>query len=454
MEFKQVKHIIMAILLQLSVFYGSAWTWSPIRQQFYLHQFDKSQPDLNFRHRPVVDEMVKILWFWMEKGADGFRVDAINHLFEVEDPIDEPMSNKVTDPLDHEYLDHIYTMNMDETFEMVYFFREVLDLYKAQRGGNTKLLMTEAYSLPENVMRFYGRADGTRTGSQMPFNFIMINDVTVKSTATEMKSIIENWISLIPEGKSTNWVLGNHDRPRVGTRFGEQRIDGFLALGMSLPGVAVTYYGEEIGMVNNMDITWEQTVDPAACNNLEENYLTTSRDPVRTPFQWDSSNYAGFSTGGAWLPVHGNYKELNLDAQKKATWSTYKFYKALVEMRREEHFTKGTVKIVAPNTEVLAIQRVHKSATNANDLMDTYVVVMNMGEKQQKLDLAELVGNTKTTVVLVGAGTTGSKVGTVYDSKSVTLEKYDVVVLQKGSAAAIIVSTFLVLLSVINAFVF
>lgn len=424
----------------MSVFYGPAWTWSPIRNQFYLHQFDTTQPDLNFRHRPVVNEMVNILWFWMDKGADGFRVDAINHLFEVEEPIDEPVSGKVQDPMDHEYLDHIYTMNKDETFEMVYYWRQVLDLFKAEREGETKLLMTESYTTPENVMRFYGLADGTKTGAQMPFNFVMINDVTSSSKATDIKKIIDEWVALVPEGRSTNWVLGNHDRARVGTRFGEQRIEGLLALSMGLPGVAVTYYGEEIGMVSNMEITWAETVDPAACNNLEENFAETSRDPVRTPFQWDATNYAGFSTGGAWLPVHSNYKTLNLAAQKQAERSTYKFYKQLVQLRNKEAFATGSLEIVAPTADVLAFQRTAAQAT--------YVVVINMGDQEQKLNLEQLVGHAKATVVL-SASTSAVREGAVWESKSITLQKYDTVVLQKGSAVAVVVSSFLIVLSVL-----
>lgn len=415
-----------------------------------MHQFDTTQPDLNFRHQPVVDEMVNILNFWMLLGADGFRVDAINHLFEVEEPIDEPVSGNVEDPMDHEYLDHIYTMNQNETFEMVYFFHEVLDACKAEHGGDTKILMTESYTVPENVMRFYGSADGTRTGAQMPFNFVMINDVTSSSTATDIKKIIEDWLALVPEGQSTNWVLGNHDRARVGTRFGEERIEGLLALGLGLPGVAVTYYGEEIGMVNNMEITWEETLDPAACNNLEENYNTTSRDPVRTPFQWDDSDFAGFSTSGSWLPVHPNYKSLNLAAQKVAERSTYKFYKELVDLRRRAAFTDGILKIVAPNSDVLAFQRFID--VGADD--DTFVVVINMGDQEQKLDLEELVRHEKATVKL-SSSTSTTMEGHIFESKSITLQKYETIILQKGSAVAVVVSSFLIAVSVLlNAFLF
>jgi len=97
--------------LQQSVFYGSAWQWSDLRQQFYLHQFDKTQPDLNFRNPLVVEELKNVLRFWLDRGVSGFRVDAINHLFEVEDLRDEPINNP-EDPNSYGYTHHYYTKDL------------------------------------------------------------------------------------------------------------------------------------------------------------------------------------------------------------------------------------------------------------------------------------------------------------------------------------------------------
>lgn len=96
----------------LSVFHGSAWTWHPQRGQFYLHQFTKEQPDLNYRNRMVVHEMEDVMAFWLDRGVAGFRVDAVNHLFEAEDLRDEPVSGRVPDPQDYEYLHHYYTRDL------------------------------------------------------------------------------------------------------------------------------------------------------------------------------------------------------------------------------------------------------------------------------------------------------------------------------------------------------
>lgn len=101
----------MKVYSQNSVFYGSAWTWNDRRQAYYFHQFDKGQPDLNFRNQAVVDEMKNVLRFWLDKGAAGFRVDAVNHLFEIADLRDEPIDNP-SDPLAYGYTRKDYTKDL------------------------------------------------------------------------------------------------------------------------------------------------------------------------------------------------------------------------------------------------------------------------------------------------------------------------------------------------------
>lgn len=120
-----------------SVFYGSAWTWSDKRQQYYLHQFDKTQPDLDYRQPLVVEKMKEVLRFWMDKGADGFRVDAINHLFEIQDLRDEPR-DQCDDPESYCYTQHIYTKDLLETYDMIGQWRKVLDDYTLEHGTATK----------------------------------------------------------------------------------------------------------------------------------------------------------------------------------------------------------------------------------------------------------------------------------------------------------------------------
>lgn len=243
--------------------------------------------------------MKDVLTFWLEKGASGFRVDAMyvtnltsnfkpfnsiyhlysNHLFEVEDFRDEPVSGWTNDPNDYGYTHHDYTKDLDETYEMVQQWRQLLDSFTSEHGTETKIIMTEAYANQTFTIKFYNY------DSHFPFNFGFIENLQSYNTAYDIRQIIDGWLDLMPKDATANWVLGNHDKPRVGSRFGFEQHDGMLAIEMTLPGVAVTYNGEEIGMLDHRDITWEETVDPQACNGPQEGYKERSRDPQRTPFQ-------------------------------------------------------------------------------------------------------------------------------------------------------------------------
>lgn len=184
--------------------------------------------------------MKNVLRFWLKKGADGFRIDAVNHLFEVEDLRDEPLTGWTKDPYDYGYTHHDYTKDLDEMFDMVYQWREVLNTFKEENGGDDRIMMTEAYVNSTFLNKFYQAKDG-RDGSHMPFNFALITDLTAESNAHDFKRVIEERLSVVPDGKFTNWVIGNHDQPRVGSRYGEGKIDCLLTLVMTLPGIAVTY---------------------------------------------------------------------------------------------------------------------------------------------------------------------------------------------------------------------
>lgn len=188
---------------------GTAWTWNSERKAFYYHQFAVKQPDLNFREPKVHEEMLKVMKFWLDKGIAGFRVDAITHMYETIATNnvlpDEPLSNNSNNPNDYSYLNHIHTTDQNETFELVYEWREFLDNYKATNGGDTKILMTESYSAIEMVIRYY--ADGNREGAQLPFNFELMKQLNSESNAHDVVKAIYSWLDAMPEGHFTNWVV-------------------------------------------------------------------------------------------------------------------------------------------------------------------------------------------------------------------------------------------------------
>ncbi|XP_018793242.1 PREDICTED: maltase 2-like isoform X2 [Bactrocera latifrons] len=287
-----------------SVFYGSAWTFNEKRNQYYLHQFTPAQPDLNFRNPKVVEAMDEVLRFWLDKGINGFRVDAVNHLFEDVKLRDEPLSGKTDDMNSYEYTKHIYTKDMPEVLDMLQHWRKLMDDYTAKNGGPARILMTEAYADLKTLMDYYETKDGKR-GAHFPFNFNFITDLDEHSDARDYVFNIQKWLTYMPREHTANWVMGNHDNMRMATRFGPKRVDAMHMLMMTLPGVAVTYNGEEIGMQDYRDISWEDTVDPPARNVGREKYKEVSRDPERTPYQWNTQKNAGRNKSGVNI-LNGN----------------------------------------------------------------------------------------------------------------------------------------------------
>ncbi|CAG9784092.1 unnamed protein product [Diatraea saccharalis] len=380
----------------VSVFRKSAWEYREEVGKYYLHQFVIGQPDLNYRNPVVVEEMKNVIRFWLDKGVAGFRVDAINHLFEVDKELfggkypDEPRTGD-EDPDSYGYVDHIYTRDQDETYDMVYQWRDVLDEYKAS-DGFTRVMMTEAYASPQLTMRYFG--EGDRLGSQMPFNFALISNVNGKSSANEIKYAIDQFLTFKPVDKLANWVAGNHDQSRVASRYSPELVDGMNMIVLLLPGIAVTYMGEEIGMVDGF-VSWEDTVDPSGCNTDDPiNYVQSSRDPERTPFQWSADKNAGFSTADkTWLPVADGYETLNVEVQRNTDRSHLNVYKSLVQLRGELAFTHGRYESVALNSDVFAFRRWYNG--------ENYVVVVNFREEQFTVDLTyfeNVVGDLEVTV--------------------------------------------------------
>lgn len=194
----------------LSNFRYGAWEWNEKRQEYYLHQFIIEQPDLNYRDPLVVENMKNVLRHWLGKGVSGFRVDAIPVLFEVAPDSDgelpdEPVSGKCSDPDDYCYLDHLYTTDLNETFDMVYQWRETLEDFRKEHGGDARILMTEAYTTFENYFRYYG--DGKRNGSHIPFNFYLLQNTNRSTTAEQYSNLIGNFLSHVPAGSEANWVV-------------------------------------------------------------------------------------------------------------------------------------------------------------------------------------------------------------------------------------------------------
>ncbi|XP_011135578.2 alpha-glucosidase isoform X2 [Harpegnathos saltator] len=357
----------------VSVFGGPAWTWRDERQAYYLHQFAPEQPDLNFNDEDVVRAMQDVIRFWLNKGVDGFRVDAVPHLCEHQGFPNEPLTGNAN-PNDYGYTDKIYTKDQPRTYEVTRGWRSVLDEYPGD-----KVMMIEAYSNITMTMKYY------QYGAHFPFNFGMITDTSRDSTAADLKTMINKWMLNMPTDATANWVAGNHDKPRLVSRYGEQRAQAMTMMTLLLPGVGVTYNGDEIGMEDTW-ISWEDTKDPQGCNAGKDHYETASRDPERTPFQWDGTTSAGFSTNPkTWLPINKNYKTVNLAAEKKRSDSYYALYKTVSALRKWSSVKRGNLSTKLLNDNVLVFAR------EAAGEKSVYVII-NFVDQKQIVDLSMLTG--------------------------------------------------------------
>ncbi|XP_014664799.1 PREDICTED: maltase 2-like isoform X3 [Priapulus caudatus] len=385
----------------LSVPRGSAWKWDQTRQQYYLHTYLAEQPDLNFNNPKVVKEMQDILLFWLDKGVDGFRLDAVSHIHEDTDYYnkDEPPSNKPNITADdYKYLKHIYTLDLPDTIERLREFRQVMNEYGTTAEKHifsvNEVYITE-YTDVETITKHYDVAD-------MPFNFDLIGGLGPEChTGACIYGLVNTSLGMVPEGRWSNWVLGNHDEGRIASKMGGTYESAMNALLLLLPGTPTTYYGEEIGMLDHGSITFNETRDPRGLILGPDRYQEHSRDPARTPMQWDSSEpSAGFSTNPeTWLPMHPDYKTINVQLQVMIDNSTLNTYKALVALRAKRSFQEGDLVLATPTDNLFAFSRNFKHGE------PSYLCVMNVGYEAELYASSEDVTANNEGEVVVKYGT-------------------------------------------------
>ena len=306
----------------LAEFGGSAWEWDEATGQYYYHAFLKEQPDLNWRNPEVQEAMLDVMRFWLDRGVDGFRVDAVHHLVESEEPHDNPPNPhwRAGDSPARRLI-RLYSLDQDETHDAIAAMRRLSDSY-----GEDRLLIGEA-SLPiEQLMRYYGVSE---PGFHLPFNFHLIKSAWKPDVIARL---IEDYEGALPADAWPNWVLGNHDRPRVATRIGARQARVAAMLLLTVRGTPTIYQGEELGMAD-VPIPPDRVQDP-----WEKNVpgLGLGRDPERTPMQWDASRNAGFSAGEPWLPISADYADVNVSAQRTNPKSMLSLYRDLIRLRHEE----------------------------------------------------------------------------------------------------------------------
>jgi alpha-glucosidase len=327
----------------LSEFGGSAWEFDEKTRQYYYHAFLKEQPDLNWRNPEVVAAMHEVMRFWLRRGVDGFRLDALWHLFEDDRFRDNPPNPdfRSGDP-PHRRLLPLYTGDLPEVHDALRGMRRVLDEFP------DRLLIGELYLPFDRLMAYYGP---DLSGAHLPFNFSLLS---TPWQARAVAALIDNYEKLLPKGAWPNWVLGNHDRPRVASRVGERQAGVAAMLLLTLRGTPTLYYGDEIGLPQ-VPIAPEQVRDP-----FEKNVpgLGVGRDGCRTPMQWDASRFAGFSDVAPWLPLSADFARRNVEVQRGDPTSLYNLHRRLLALRRKHPaLATGGYRPVAAAGDVLAFIR-------------------------------------------------------------------------------------------------
>ena len=303
-----------------SCFGGRAWTYVPERGQYYYHMFLPEQPDVNWRNPAVRQAMFDVFRFWLERGVDGFRLDVFNVYFKDAAYRDNPPRWGLRG---FDRQQHTYDCDQPEMFPLLRELRALLDSYPERYAVGETFLAT-----PEKAASYCG-ADKLHAA----FNFEF---TACPFRADRFLRAIQRWETAVGDRVWPTYVLSNHDLPRSATRYARGEDDArakvVLGLLLTLRGTPFLYYGEEIGM-RDIHLRRSEILDPPGRRYWP---FYKGRDGCRSPMQWDDRPYAGFSTSRPWLPVHPNYRQRNVLAQREDEDSLLTFTRRLIALRREK----------------------------------------------------------------------------------------------------------------------
>jgi alpha-glucosidase len=386
----------------LSIFGGSAWKLDPTTGQYYYHFFYAEQPDLNWRNPKVKDAMFDVARWWYNRGVAGFRLDAVDTLFEDPDlhdnPIVKPGKNHFGDPFEQDK----YNTKLPEVHDVLRGLRKVAD-------ENNAVLIGETWTADiAELNRYYGQGNNEL---QLPMDFLF--------TTVNRLSPAEFRKQIAAVDSASGWptfVISNHDIVRSYDRYGDGTHNDQIAklmgaLYLTLRGTPIMYYGEEIGMKTTPPTRKEDVRDPIGRTGWPEE---KGRDGERTPMQWDESPNAGFSTAAPWLPVPPTYKTHNVADESKDPNSVLEFYKQVLKLR---HTSKALLDgsyaaLNESDADVLSYLRAYKN--------DVVLVALNMSGSPKKVNFGLKHNGFSSAKSLVATGKSSVK------GDEVSLEPYGV----------------------------
>ena len=331
-----------------SVFGGPAWTWDARRGQYYFHNFLPEQPDLNVHNAEVQDALLDAARFWLRRGVDGFRIDAINfamHDPELRDNPPAPAGGKRSRPFD--FQQHVYNQSHPDIVKFLERLRSVTDEF-----GDRFTLAEVGGPEPLREMQAFTKGDA-RLNSAYGFDFLYADRLTPEL----VRQVAEQW----PDGTGwPTWAFENHDAPRALSRWaqpehGETFARTKMLLLCALRGSITIWEGEELGLPQ-VDVPFEQLQDPEAIANWPH---TLSRDGARTPMPWASGEpQLGFSTAEPWLPVGESHHALAVDRQEASGGSMLHFTRECLRLRNARSaLRQGGMTVTHADDCVLVFER-------------------------------------------------------------------------------------------------
>ena len=384
-----------------SIFGGSAWTLDAATNQYYYHFFYPQQPDLNWRNPAVKGAMFDVTRFWYKRGVSGFRLDAVDTLFEDPNLHDDPVlpgKNAFGDPVE----EYKYNSKLPEVHDVLRELRKVAD-------ENNGVLIGETWTADiAELNKYYGEGNNEL---QLPMDFLFTT-VNKLSPADFRKQIAA-------VDSASGWptfVISNHDIVRSYDRYGDGEHNDQIAklmagLYLTLRGTPIMYYGEEIGMKTTPPTRKEDVKDPIGRTGWPKE---KGRDGERTPMQWDESENAGFSKVAPWLPVPPTFKTHNVADESKDPDSVLNFYKKVLKLRHTNRALLDGAYVPQNQNDqnVLSYLRVYKD--------QTVLVALNMSGAGQKVSFDLSKGGFTSAKSLVATGKSSA------NGDVVTLEPYGV----------------------------
>ncbi|WP_299043973.1 alpha-amylase family glycosyl hydrolase [uncultured Tateyamaria sp.] len=362
----------------LSIFGGPAWTWEPRREQYYLHNFLTTQPDLNFHNRDVQDALLDVTRFWLDRGVDGFRLDTINFYYADKELRDNPALPKdrrnaniapSVNPYNHQ--EHLYSKNQPENLEFLARFRSLLDEYP----GSAAVGEVGDAQRGLEIMGEYTAGDD-RAHMCYAFEFLAKDPLT----ATRVAEVLKKVDDVAADGWAC-WAFSNHDVMRHASRWDltPAAIRAYATLILCLRGSVCLYQGEELGLPE-ADVAFEDLQDPYGIEFWPE---FKGRDGCRTPMVWEPSNSNGGFTGGEpWLPVSREHLHSSVSTQEDDPTALLHHYRKAVALRHtHKALSKGDHSGVTATGDVVHFTRHHDD--------QTIFCAINLSDEPATLDLPD-----------------------------------------------------------------